>query len=104
AASLVAGLRAGPGGFGLVRPSETIEQLAELGVALLLFGVGIEFSLERLRRIVWRMLAAGTLQVGLTIGATALVFTRLGAVWPTAVFTGFLVALSSTAIVFKLYE
>jgi len=104
AAYLVAGVLAGPGGFGLIRHSETIEQLAELGVALLLFGVGIEFSLERLRRIVWRMLAAGTLQVGLTIGTTALVFMRLDTAWPTAVFTGFLVALSSTAIVFKLYE
>ena len=104
AAYLVAGVVAGPGGLGLVSRSDTIAELAELGVALLLFGVGIEFSLERLRQILPRMLASGTLQVGLTVGATAVVFTGLGTAWPAAVFIGFLVSLSSTAIVFKLYE
>src|SRR5439155_587638 len=62
------------------------------------------FSLERLRQILPRMLASGTLQVGLTVGATAVVFTGLGTAWPAAVFIGFLVSLSSPAIVFKLYE
>src|SRR5207249_2848979 len=104
AAYRVAGVGAGPGGLGLVSRSDTIAELAELGVALLLFGVGIEFSLERLRQILPRMLASGTLQVGLTVGATAVVFTGLGTAWPAAVFIGFLVSLSSTAIVFKLYE
>jgi CPA2 family monovalent cation:H+ antiporter-2 len=104
AAYLVAGVVAGPGGLGLVSRSDTIEELAELGVALLLFGVGIEFSLERLRQILPRMLASGTLQVGLTVAATAVVFTWLGSPWPAAIFIGFFVSLSSTAIVFKLYE
>jgi len=92
AAYLVAGVVAGPGGLGLVSRSDTIEELAELGVALLLFGVGIEFSLERLRQILPRMLASGTLQVGLTVAATAVVFTRLGNPWPAAIFIGFLVS------------
>ncbi|HLK11741.1 MAG TPA: cation:proton antiporter [Candidatus Binatia bacterium] len=103
-AYLVAGVLAGPGGLGLVGHSEAIDQLAELGVALLLFGVGIEFSLERLRRILPRMLACGALQVTVTVAATALAFRRLGGPWPGAVFLGFLVSLSSTAIVFKLYD
>jgi CPA2 family monovalent cation:H+ antiporter-2 len=104
AAYLLAGVLAGPGGLGLVAHSEAIDDLAELGVALLLFGVGTEFSLERLRNILPRMLASGVLQVTLTVAATALVFRGLGGAWPTAIFVGFLVALSSTAIVFKLYD
>ncbi len=103
-AYLVAGVLVGPGGLGVVSHSEAIRELAELGVALLLFGVGIEFSLERLRRILPRMVASGTLQVGGTLAATALAFRALGLAWPAALFTGFLVSLSSTAIVFKLYD
>ena len=103
-AYLVAGVLVGPGGLGLVSHSEAIGELAELGVALLLFGVGIEFSLERLRRILPRMIASGTLQVAGTVGATALGFRALGLSWPAALLAGFLVSLSSTAIVFKLYD
>ncbi len=103
-AYLVAGVLVGPGGLGLVSHSAAISELAELGVALLLFGVGIEFSLERLRRILPRMIASGALQVAGTVAATALAFRALALPWPAALFTGFLVSLSSTAIVFKLYD
>src|SRR5437016_11272886 len=103
-AYLVAGVLVGPGGLGLVSHSAAIGELAELGVALLLFGVGIEFSLERLRRILPRMLASGALQVAGTVTATALGFRALALPWPAARFAGFLVSLSSTAIVFKLYD
>jgi len=102
AAYLVAGVLVGPGALGLVGHSDAVAQLAEIGVALLLFGVGIEFSLDRLRRRLWRMTASGALQVAATVALGAALFRALGAAWPTAVFTGFLVALSSTAIVFKL--
>jgi CPA2 family monovalent cation:H+ antiporter-2 len=101
---LVGGVLVGPGGFRLVHSSESIANLAELGVALLLFGVGIEFSLERLRRILVRMLASGAAQVVVTVLATAVFFRAIDVEWPRAVFLGFLVALSSTAIVFKLYD
>jgi CPA2 family monovalent cation:H+ antiporter-2 len=103
-AYLLAGLLAGPGGFAWVTPSHTIENLAELGVALLLFGVGIEFSLVRIRLILPRMLSAGLLQVGLTVLFATAAFQLLGSDWRIAVFVGFLLALSSTAIVFKIYE
>lgn len=103
-AYLVAGVVAGPGGLGLVQRSAALDQLAELGVALLLFGVGIEFSLGRMRRILPRMLASGGTQIVATIGVTALLFRALGQDWPVAVLIGFLVALSSTAIVFKLFD
>lgn len=103
-AYLVAGVLAGPGGLGLVARTASLDQLAELGVALLLFGVGIEVSLERLGRSLFRMLASGGVQVAATVLVTTLLFHHLGAEWPAAVFTGFLVSLSSTAIVFKLYD
>src|SRR2546428_5322862 len=103
-AYLVAGVLVGPGGLGLVSRSEPISELAELGVALLLFGVGIEFSLDRLRRILPRMIASGAFQVTGTVAATALGFRALALSWPAALFAGFLVSLSSTAIVFKLYD
>jgi CPA2 family monovalent cation:H+ antiporter-2 len=102
-AYLLAGVLVGPGVLGLVTRTHAIEQLAELGVALLLFGVGIEFSLDQLRRILARMLASGALQVGATSLVTALVFYQLGVPGPAATLVGFLVSLSSTAIVFKLY-
>src|SRR5438105_3116861 len=93
-AYLVAGVLVGPGGLGLVSRSAAISELAELGVALLLFGVGIEFSLDRLRRILPRMVASGALQVPGSVAATALVFRALALPWPAALFTGFLVALA----------
>ncbi|MDP3936722.1 MAG: cation:proton antiporter [Deltaproteobacteria bacterium] len=102
-AYLLAGLLAGPGGFGLVSPSEATENLAEIGVALLLFGVGIEFSLDRIRRILMRMLTTGLLQVGVTIALATAIFHRFDYDWPSAVFAGFVLSLSSTAIVFKIY-
>ncbi|HZP41770.1 MAG TPA: cation:proton antiporter [Candidatus Binatia bacterium] len=102
-AYLVAGVVAGPGVLHWVSRTETVEQLAAVGVALLLFGVGIEFSLDRLRLRAARMAATGALQVAGTTAATAATLRLLGTPWATAVFAGFLVSASSTAIVFKEY-
>lgn len=103
AAYLLGGVLAGPGGLDLLRSTESLEQVAEIGVALLLFGVGIEFSLDRMRRMLGRMTASGGAQVSITIALTAAAFHWVGHGWPVAVFLGLLVSLSSTAIVFKLY-
>jgi len=103
-AYLLAGIVAGPGGFGWMTRSDEVAHVAEIGVTLLLFGVGIEFSLDRIRRILPRMLPSGTFQVGLTVALSALIFTWSGAAWPMAIFAGFLLSLSSTAIVFKIYH
>ncbi len=48
---LLAGMIVGPNVFGFVRSSEQVEVIAELGVALLLFTIGLEFSVQRLRRL-----------------------------------------------------
>ena len=99
---LLTGMLAGPHGLGIISAMEEVEHLAELGVILLLFTVGLEFSLERLNQIRTLVLGAGGLQVGLTIAVTTGMALMLGVALERAVFLGFLVALSSTAIVFKL--
>jgi len=99
---LLAGVLIGPHALGLVRQQEVVDAAAEIGVILLLFSIGIEFSLERLSRIKRLILVGGGLQVVLSVGGTAGLLAAFGVSWTAAVFTGFLVALSSTAIVLKL--
>ncbi|MEM6288256.1 MAG: cation:proton antiporter, partial [Bacteroidota bacterium] len=99
---LLAGVLIGPGALGLVEDQETIEVAAEVGVLLLLFTIGIEFSLDRLAKIKRLIFVGGGIQVGLTTAIVAGLCMAFGVGWRPAVFTGFLVALSSTAIVTKL--
>lgn len=98
---LIAGALIGPSGLRLVSDPHRIEQLAEIGVVLLLFTIGLEFSLSTLRRIAGSVLVGGGLQVVLTGGATAAIAVGLGEPLERAIFLGFLVSLSSTAIVFR---
>ncbi|MFV2195236.1 cation:proton antiporter [Nocardiopsis sp. LOL_012] len=98
---LLAGVVIGPHQLGLVPDVEMVEAAADIGVMLLLFTIGVEFSLERLARIRRFVLGGGTLQVVLTTAAVAGLCLLLGVDWNVGVFTGFLVALSSTAIVLK---
>jgi CPA2 family monovalent cation:H+ antiporter-2 len=99
---LVTGLLCGPFGFGLVDGVEHVEALAEVGVILLLFTVGIEFSVEELSRVRTFLLTGGALQVSLTLGATTAAAAAFGLRLPVAIFLGMLVALSSTAIVIRM--
>jgi CPA2 family monovalent cation:H+ antiporter-2 len=99
---LLAGVLIGPNAAGLVRDRQLIDAAADVGVILLLFTIGIEFSLERLARIRRLILLGGGLQVGLATAATLALVTLAGRDWRVGLFTGFLVALSSTAIVLKL--
>lgn len=98
---LLAGALLGPFGLRLVSSVHAIEVLAEVGVVLLLFSIGLEFSLERLRDILRQVALGGALQVGLTTGVTALVAVALGEPLGRGVFYGFAFALSSTAIVLR---
>jgi CPA2 family monovalent cation:H+ antiporter-2 len=100
---MLTGILIGPYGLGLIRELEAIEILAEIGVILLLFTIGLEFSIRRLREIKNLVLVGGGLQVALTVLATAAVAMAFGRAFNQAVFFGFLVALSSTAIVLKSY-
>ena len=100
---MLTGIAIGPHGLGLIKEIEAIEVLAEIGVMLLLFTIGLEFSLTRLREIKRLVLFGGGLQVGVTVTASAGAAYLLGRSINQAIFFGFLVALSSTAIVLKTY-
>ncbi|MBC7901298.1 MAG: cation:proton antiporter [Saprospiraceae bacterium] len=100
---MVTGVVIGPYGLGLVKDIAGVEMLAEIGVMLLLFTIGLEFSLARLREMKRLVLIGGGLQVILTIAAVAAAATLFGRGMGQAIFFGFLVALSSTAIVLKTY-
>jgi len=98
---IVAGVAIGPRALGLIDDVHEVEMLAEIGVALLLFGIGLELPLSRLRRL-WRpILIGGALQVGVTAATTAAVTSRFGVPTHSAIFLGLVVAVSSTAIVLR---
>lgn len=99
---LVAGVLIGPNALGLVKDQALVDATAEIGVILLLFTIGIEFSLEKLAKIQKLIFGGGTMQVGLSIVVTMALLAVFGVDWKTGIFTGMLVALSSTAIVLKL--
>lgn len=102
---LIAGVVIGPNALGLVPDQELVDILAEIGVILLLFTIGIEFSLEKLNRIRKAILVGGGLQVLLTTGiVTAILTTLLDITLNIGIYTGFLIALSSTAIVLGLFS
>jgi len=104
AALLLSGVVLGPGGLGLVHEHKSIEVVAEIGVAMLLFGIGLKLSLRELARLRGLIAGAGGLQVGLTVVAGALLASAAGHAPGQSVFFGCLLALSSTAIVLKLLE
>jgi CPA2 family monovalent cation:H+ antiporter-2 len=102
---LVTGILAGPNALGLIDAVDEVDKLAKIGVILLLFTIGIEFSLRKLVQIKTLVLVGGALQVGATITVVYAVATQvLGWPFEQAIFMGFLISLSSTAIVLKLLQ
>ena len=100
---LIAGVVVGPHGFGLIDSPEEIETLSELGVALLLFAVGLELSLSHVRQWARAVFVGGSFQVGGTLGVVTALALAFGVPLPNAIFYGALAAMSSTAIVTKTY-
>ena len=101
---LLTGIVVGPHGLNVLQASHEVELMSEIGVILLLFVIGIEFSLKGLISIKNTVLWGGFLQVGGTILFTSLIMSLFGLSWSSAVFVGFLVSLSSTAIVLKMLQ
>jgi CPA2 family monovalent cation:H+ antiporter-2 len=100
---LACGLVIGPFGLGLVSQTENIKSLAEIGVAFLLFALGVEFSLAELKRVKDIALKGSLLQIGFTITLVSILAGLFG--WVTTVkqgiFLGAILSLSSTAVVLK---
>lgn len=101
---LLTGILAGPHGFGLIGAVHEVETLAEVGVILLLFTIGIEFSFKKLVEIKKQVVIGGSFQVSLTILAVFVIARQIGQPSPEAIFYGFLISLSSTAIVLRLIQ
>lgn len=101
---LITGILIGPHGLGLVHETEQVEIISEIGIILLLFVIGMELSIKHLLSIRNTVFIGGTLQVGLTVIVSGLVYYFMGNPWNEALFVGFLFSLSSTAIVLKVLQ
>ena len=99
---LLTGVAIGPYGLGLLSDTAHIEVFAELAVVLILFVIGLEVSVRELRELGRLFLGGGSLQAGATGVLATLLARAVGYAWPLAVFCGFVVTLSSTAIALKL--
>ena len=98
---LLAGALIGPHGFGVLTDIERIHELAEIGMILLMLTIGLEFSFERMQGLKKLALLGGTAQITLSILFSILFARAIG--W--SVYEGFVlgsvIALSSTAVVFR---
>ena len=101
---LLTGIFVGPYGLRLIKGLHEVEILAEIGVVLLLFTIGLEFSFKEFSRLKKAVLLGGSLQVVLTVAAAFGIVLKLGELPSKAIFIGFLIALSSTAIVLKVFQ
>lgn len=101
---IVTGMLAGPFGLQLIESSERVNVLAEIGIIALLFTIGLEFSLRNLFQIGRSIAIGGTIQVTATVLAGMLISITAGYPWSQSLFFGFLLSLSSTAIVMKLAQ
>lgn len=102
---LVTGVLCGPHGLGFVSGLDDVQNLATIGVVLLLFTVGMEFSIKNIIKYRYYFFGGGMLQVSFTLIGTLLVSKYLlGMPWNQSIFMGFLISLSSTAIVLRVLD
>ena len=101
---LLTGVIVGPKLLGIIKAPQEIELMAEIGVVLLLFMIGMEFSLNHLFKIRRRVFLGGFLQLSLTTLVATLLIHSYDLNWKAAIFIGFLTALSSTAVVLKILQ
>lgn len=101
---MLTGILAGPHLLAIIESPHDIETMAEIGVILLMFTIGLEFSLNHLFRIRKIVFIGGFIQFFLTAGVSLLLARVYNLPWNGAIFIGFITALSSTAIVLKLLQ
>ena len=94
---LLTGVLVGPSLLGLIGSHDDIEMIAEIGVVMLLFSIGLEFSLNHLLKIRKIVFLGGFLQLALTVLVTLFIARGYDIDWKGSLFMGFLTALSSTA-------
>jgi CPA2 family monovalent cation:H+ antiporter-2 len=99
---LLSGAVIGPHGLGLISDIESVKSIAEVGIILLLFTIGIEFAPARLMRIGKEILLGGGLYLIITLMVIGFISSYLGLKLKSAIVIGFIFSLSSTAIVLKI--
>ena len=99
---LIAGVAIGPHALGWVGKTQQVNELAEIGVVFLMFSIGLEFSLAKLKTMRRTALSLGSMQVALTLLVVMGVSLLLGASWQGGLILGGALAMSSTAILAKL--
>jgi len=101
---LIIGMLVGPFGFALITDQSVIDTVGEIGIILLLFTIGLEFSFQSILRS-WRaVLIGGIVQVSTTVVAITLITLAFQMPFNEALIFGFIVSLSSTAIVMKILQ
>lgn len=102
---ILSGILIGPSGFDLIRSIPVVESITELGVVFLMFSLGLEVSVESLRKMLRPLVSIGFGQVALTIAGSAIAFPILFDVpFNKSFIIGLLLAMSSTAVVLKLLQ
>ncbi|AKB22921.1 cation:proton antiporter [Methanosarcina sp. WH1] len=101
---LVTGMLIGPHGLGILDSGQNMELNAELGIVFLLFTIGVDLSLRELWKMKKAVMAGGTLQLLFTTTLALIVCTWIGFSPAKSIFIGFLISLSSTAIVLKVLQ
>jgi CPA2 family monovalent cation:H+ antiporter-2 len=101
---LLTGVLVGPSMLGIISSHDDIELIAEIGVVMLLFSIGLEFSLNHLLKIRKIVFLGGFLQLAFTVVVTLFIARGYDIDWRGALFIGFLTALSSTAVVLKILQ
>jgi len=99
---LITGVIIGPYGLGVVREPEQVKVLADIGIMLLMFSIGLDFTPGRIRQLV-RAARLGAFQMLFCIVATMVVAIAFLDRWAEAVFLGFLVAHTSSTLMLKLF-
>lgn len=99
---LMTGILIGPYGLNLVHSAKEIEGLAEVGVMLLMFTIGLEFSVQRILLMRHEVLVLGSLQIAITASLVfAVMRFFLHFTWQESSLAAFVVSMSSTAVVLK---
>ena len=101
---LLTGILVGPHGLQLISAVQQVEVMSEAGIVLLLFTIGLELSIKELLQLKKAVFLGGTVQIILTIAAFAGISRILGFPPNIAIFIGFILSLSSTAIVLKILQ
>lgn len=99
---ILTGILIGPSGFGLIKMTHDVELFSELGIVLILFSVGIDFSINKLMSLKKVIFLGGGVQVLLSIILITAIAFSMGYNVNSSIFLGFIIATSSTAIILKL--